>query len=109
MVMFNETEIKKDLFKSKAMAKFSHYIAGNLYYNIEVFGDIYEFPISTVDVKVRYHVSTLEVDAEVKESDVVTTLSEDLGTTTFYSEMRGSELNRWISKAIKNETFIKVG
>jgi hypothetical protein len=107
-IELNETEIKKDLMKSKTMAKFSHYIAGNLYYNIEVFGDMYEFPISTVDVKVTHNVSTLEVGAKVKESDVVTTLSEDLGTTSFNSEIRGSELARWISKSIKNETFIKL-
>lgn len=102
MVMFNETEIKKDLFKSKAMAKFSHYIAGNLYYNIEVFGDMYEFPISTVE----------QVEIEVTENGhtaEVTQLSEDLGTTRFESEIRGSELSRWISKAIKAETFIKLG
>jgi len=101
MVMFNETEIKKDLFKSKAMAKFSHYIAGNLYYNIEVFGDLYEFPISTTD-RITYG------DEENAYRDTYY-LSEDLGTTRFDSEIRGSELARWISKAIKNETFIKLG
>ena len=99
--MFNETEIKKDLFKSKAMAKFSHYIAGNLYYNVEVFGDMYEFPIETVE----------EVEIEVTENGhtaEVTQLSEDLGTTTFESEMKGSDLNRWISKAIDNGEFVKI-
>lgn len=99
--MFNENEIKKDLFKSKAMAKFSHYIAGNMYYNIEVFGDIYEFPISTVDM-INYG------DEETAYRDTYY-LSEDLGTTRFESEIRGSELSRWISKAIKAETFIKLG
>jgi hypothetical protein len=85
--MMNEIEIKKDLFKSKVMAKFSHYIAGNLYYNVNIFGDTYEFPISTYSYP---------------------NLSEDLGTTRFDSEIRGSELSRWISKAIKNETLIKI-
>lgn len=109
MVTINETEVKKDLFKSKAMAIFSHYTAGNLYYQVELADGVYQFPISTVDVKVTHHVSTLEVGAKVKESNVVTTLSEDLGTTTFNAEIRGSELSRWISKAIKNETFVKLG
>ena len=95
--MFNETEIKKDLFKSKAMAKFSHYIAGNLYYNIEVFGDMYEFPIETIQ------------ETEDFDSEGSVKLSSDLGTTRFESEIRGSELSRWISKAIKAETFIKLG
>jgi hypothetical protein len=102
MVMFNETEIKKDLFKSKAMAKFSHYIAGNLYYNIEVFGDTYEFPISTVE-------KVIETDSFEREEIQTLRLSSDLGTTRFESEIRGSELSRWISKAIKAETFIKLG
>jgi len=88
MVTISINEVKKDLFKSKTMAKFSHYIAGNLYYNVEVFGELYQFPISTYSYP---------------------NLSEDLGTTSFEAEIRGSELARWIAKAIKNETFIKVG
>lgn len=36
-------------------------------------------------------------------------LSEDLGITSFDAEIKGSELSRWIQKAIKNEQFIKVG
>lgn len=104
--MFNETEIKKDLFKSKAMAKFSHYIAGNLYYNVEVFGELYEFPIATVEEGPTFNddesgLSMYEVETVV--------LSEDLGTTKFEAEIRGSELARWITKSIKNETFIKLG
>lgn len=95
--MLNETEIKKDLFKSKAMAKFSHYIAGNLYYNVVIMGELYEFPISTVEDNIVH-----SLKSGLK-------LSEDLGTTRFESEIRGSELARWISKAIKNETFIKLG
>ena len=101
LVNRDETEVKKDLFKSKAMAKFSHYIAGNLYYNIEVFGDTYEFPISTVD--------RLEYGTEETAYIDSYNLSSDLGTTRFDNEIKGSELTRWISKAIKNETFIKVG
>jgi hypothetical protein len=89
--MFDVNEIKKDLYKSKNMAKFSHYIAGNLYYTVDLSDGNYQFPISTVE----------------KVEDVLI-LSEDLGTTSFYSEIRGSELSRWISKSIKNETFTKI-
>ena len=90
--MFNEIEIKKDLMKSKTMARFSHYIAGNLYYNVEVFGELYQFPISTIESNEQLNIE----------------LSSDLGTTSFNFEIRGSELARWISKSIKNETFIKI-
>lgn len=93
--MFNEIEIKKDLMKSKAMAKFSHYIAGNLYYNVVIMDELYEFPIATIESANDGHFNIQ--------------LSSDLGTTRFEAEIRGSELARWISKAIKNETFIKLG
>ena len=95
--MFNEIEIKKDLMKSKNMAYFSHYCAGNLYYNIVVMEELYQFPISTVE----------ETEDFAPEGSVK--LSSDLGTTNFNAEIRGSELARWITKAIKNETFIKLG
>lgn len=135
MVLVNETQVKKDLYKSKAMAKFSHYTAGNLYYQVELEDGVYQFPISMVDtielgdmpLKVRGELKE-KVDIEIsynyddaeplyvydneEEEYVKATckeLSSDLGTTTFSAEIRGSELSRWISKAIKNETFIKLG
>jgi hypothetical protein len=78
-------DVKKDLYKSKNMAKFSHYVSGNLYYQVELADDgIYQFPISTYEYP---------------------NLSEDLGTTVFSDEIRGSELIRWISKAIDNNEF----
>jgi len=93
--MINETQVKKDLYKSKNMAKFSHYVSGNLYYQVDLEDGTYQFPIETVE------------ESEWTYTKLI--LSEDLGTTTFSAEIRGSELARWISKAIKAETFIKVG
>ena len=92
--MINEIEIKKDLMKSKNMAKFSHYISGNLYYSVVVMDEVYVFPIETVE--------------SASDGQLNIQLSSDLGTTRFEAEIRGSELSRWISKAIKNETFIKL-
>jgi hypothetical protein len=94
-------DIKKDLYKSKAMAKLSHYVSGNLYYTVELADGVYQFPIATVE----------EVEIEVTENGhtaEVTQLSSDLGTTTFESEMKGSDLNRWISKAVSNGEFTKI-
>jgi hypothetical protein len=99
--MFNETEIKKDLFKSKNMARFSHNRCGNLYYHVDLVDGTYQFPISTVEVGNCGFDNKGDEVLEIK-------LSEDLGTTSFYSDIRGSELSRWISKSIKNETFIKI-
>jgi hypothetical protein len=71
-------EIKKDLYKSKNMAKLSHYVSGNLYYTVELM--VYQFPIATVEFNEdgsTFNIVSLE-------------LSSDLGTTTFESEMKGS-------------------
>lgn len=96
----DKNEVKKDLYKSKEMAKFSHYVSGNLYYTVKVMDSIYQFPISTVQ-----NVKVVDTGEELP----FISLSEDLGTTEFGAEVRGSELNRWISKAIDKEEFIKVG
>jgi len=97
----DKNEVKKDLYKSKNMAKLSHYVSGNLYYTVELADGTYQFPIATVE----------EVEIEVTENGhtaEVTQLSEDLGTTTFEAEMKGSDLNRWISKAIDKGEFVKI-
>ncbi|HSG31093.1 MAG TPA: hypothetical protein VLB82_06050, partial [Thermodesulfobacteriota bacterium] len=48
-IKMDVNEIKKELYKSKAMATFSHYISGNLYYNVPLGEAVYQFPISTTD------------------------------------------------------------
>ena len=100
----DKNEVKKDLYKSKNMAKLSHYVSGNLYYTVELSDGAYQFPISTVEREKRYY--TYGETAIVLED--VMKLSEDLGTTSFESEMKGSDLNRWISKAIDKGEFIKI-
>ena len=94
----DKNEVKKDLYKSKNMASFSHYVGGNLYYNIIVLGELYQFPIATVEER--------EV---IFDSVPSIKLSEDLGTTEFGALIKGSELNRWISKAIDKDEFTKIG
>lgn len=98
-------EIKKDLYKSKARAKLSHYVSGNLYYTVELTDGantvVYQFPISTVEEKWN----GTYVDGN---ENIVMNLSEDLGTTTFEAQMKGSDLNRWIAKAVEKGEFIKI-
>jgi hypothetical protein len=92
--------VKKELLKSKEMASFSHYIAGNLYYHVKVGFDVYQFPIPTVEDEIFFE-STMRELKSLK-------LSSDLGTTSFNGEMRGSYLNRWIDMAIDNDEFVIV-
>ena len=92
----NANEVKKDLYKSKNMAKLSHYVSGNLYYTVELTDGTYQFPIATVE------------ESESYDSEGSVKLSSDLGTTTFEAEMKGSDLNRWIAKAIDKGEFIKI-
>ncbi len=94
--MINETEVKKDLYKSKAVAKMSHYAEGELFYDVELSTGTYRFPISTID------------ESESHDSEGSVKLSSDLGTTPFYAEMKGSDLNRWIAMAIKSDKFVKI-
>ena len=106
----NENEVKKDLYKSKAMAKFSHYVSGNLYYRVELANGTYQFPIGTIDKIPHSQPTQINSEGMIKEYQYLfdVKLSEDLGQTSFEAEIKGSDLNRWISKAIKNEEFIKV-
>jgi hypothetical protein len=97
-----KNEIKKDLYKSKNLARFSHYVGGNLYYKVDVLNGTYQFPIKTVQ-------KSFVMDSFEREKIATLILAEDLGTTTFDAEIKGSELIRWIEKAIDNEDFIKVG
>jgi hypothetical protein len=94
-------EVKKDLYKSKNDAIFSHYSSGNLYYNVDVLDGTYQFPIATVE----------EIEKEVTENGIiieVLELADDLGTTPFTAKMYGAHLNRWIQRAIENDEFIKI-
>lgn len=116
----NENDVKKDLYKSKNMAKFSHYVSGNLYYRVELADGVYQFPIAIVDynineynIKLNDNLNIIGVD-KIKENEIThfkleeVELSSDLGQTRFEAEIKGSDLNRWISKAIKKDEFIKV-
>lgn len=97
--MLDLTTIKKDLYKSKAMANFSHYCAGNLHYTVMIEDSKYQFPISTV-----------EYDQDGSTFSVGNcSLSSDLGTTAFGAEIKASELIRWIGKALEKGELIKVG
>ena len=101
-------EIKKDLYKSKAMAKLSHYVSGNLYYTVELADGVYQFPIATVETSLEYiHPENQGVYDDEPTIETLQ-LSSDLGTTTFESDMKGSDLNRWIAKAVSNGEFTKI-
>ena len=123
-------EVKKELMKSKVNAKLSHYVSGNLYYTVELTDGVYQFPISTIEKVELKETNSKEICTfnreigkyskfeeklcvkEDESSDYLEIkfdkLSSDLGTTSFYNEMRGSELNRWIVKAIEKNEFIKI-
>lgn len=68
---------------TNSTAKFSHAIAGVLYYHLYVGDDVYQFSIDMND-------------------------KDDVGTTTFVSEYRGITLMRYIRKAIESENLVKL-
>lgn len=71
----------KDIMKSPNPAKFSHAIAGVLYYKIEVDDKVVMFPIDMNN-------------------------KEDVGTATFEAEYKPLTLMRYIRKAIDNDSLI---
>lgn len=106
LIKINANDVKKDLYKSKAMAKLSHYAEGELFYDVELSNGTYRFPISTIEVKVDYNLPENEGEDEIAYDYIE--LSADLGATPFYIEMKGSDLNRWIAMAIKSDKFMKI-
>ncbi len=96
----DKNELKKELFKTKVMAEFSHYCAGNLYYTVQTADGGYQFPIATVE-KESNETSDGELHVDMY-------LSTDLGTTAFNAQERASMLWRWIDKAIDGGEFVKV-
>lgn len=70
----------KEIVTLPAEAKFTHAIAGTLYYRITTDNIVVEFPID----------------------------KDDVGTTTFVASYKPITLMRYIRKAIENGTLIKV-
>ena len=104
-------EIKKELYKSKVDAEFSHYQnvdgVGYLFYTIQLEAGLFQLRISTIEKITEkvlgYDTIKLSVDIQTIK------LSSDLGTTAFNNKIKASELNRWIVKAIEENTFFKIG
>ena len=95
-----KNELKKELMKTKVMAEFSHYCAGNLYYKFWTSEATYQFTIATVEYSSK-------TDAE-GDFQVDMNLSSDLGTTAFNASEKASMLWRWIEKAIDAGELQKV-
>ena len=68
----------KEIVKGR-MARFSFYRAGNAFYEVDVDGTRYKFPVSL----------------------------EDLGTATLLAAHKAITLMRYIRKALEDKTFVK--
>lgn len=73
----------KEIVTLPAEAKFTHAIAGTLYYRITTDNMVIEFPIDMND-------------------------KDDVGTTTFVASYKPITLMRYIRKAMENETLITI-
>ena len=73
----------KEIVTLPAEAKFTHAIAGTLYYRITTENIVVEFPIDMND-------------------------KDDVGTTTFVASYKPITLMRYIRKAMENETLITI-
>lgn len=73
----------KEIVTLPAEAKFTHAIAGTLYYRITTDNIVVEFPIDMND-------------------------KDDVGTTTFVASYKPITLMRYVRKAMENETLITI-
>ena len=109
---FNINEIKKEIMRSKAVAKFNHYANGKLYYDIELPSGKYLVPVDVVEENYTLEKETSnEVDVTISKPVRKYNglkLASDVGNGVFDSEMKAGLLNRWVEKAIKEETFAKL-
>lgn len=112
----NATEVKKELYKSKVTAKLMDVTEGKMFYSVQLEDGTYRFPIDQVK-EVGGPLYKLEAKTQTSPNVGLTytkveekchTLSSDLGKTSFYPEMKASELNRWIEKAIAEDEFVKL-
>jgi len=108
----NAIEIKKDLYKNKSLATFNRYESGNLWYRISTSLGEFEFPIAVVEtnevfeeVTVDYRGTNTSEQQKFNVKVEKTSLSKEIGLTSFYNEIKASELNRWIERSIKNGTI----
>lgn len=103
--MIDKNEIKKDLYKSKNLATFSHYSFGKLFYTFDALGATFMFPIHVTEKITKTVESNIGVDVEIKNA---MQFSADLGETNFGQSIKASDLNRWIAKAIDADELVKM-
>jgi len=100
-----EIGVKKELYKSKAMANFSRYENGVLYYTIQLEDGLYEVPLHLEE---EVTLSTTANEEMVSEFTIKMPTA-DMKGASFGPEVKGSDLNRWIAKAMKTGEFKKIG
>lgn len=104
-VKINAVEVKKELYKSKVNAKFMYFDKPNLFYSVELESGTYRFPIAVSTKKTL----TIMDGEEVVSMFDIERAAPDLAGANFSTEVKASDLNRWIERAIKNDDFIKIG
>jgi hypothetical protein len=100
----NANDVKKELYKTKVNAKFSHFDEKKMFYTVELESGKYIFPIPTVVKRTITIMDGEDVLATIETEKA----APDLNGASFSNEIKASELNRWIVKAIEKDEFIKV-
>jgi hypothetical protein len=104
----NINELKKDLYRTKALANFSHYCEGKLYYTVGILGVVHQFPIATTERDIKYVSYNNATNGESSIEVETLKLSSDLGTTPFSAQIKGSDLIRWLTKALDNGELVRL-
>ena len=107
----DKLQVQKELMRSKTIAKFDRFENGDLFYNFEFDGSGYQFPIPTID---EVHINLPVIDeAGVVMDDLrivgkIHRPTPDVKGAAFGTDMRASELFRWIKKAIDLDKVVKI-
>lgn len=103
-IKIDAVTVKKELYKSKVNAKFMYFDKPNLFYSVELESGNYRFPIA---VSTKKTLTIMDGDEVVSMFDIERA-APDLADANFSTEVKASDLNRWIERAIKNDDFIKI-
>lgn len=103
-ITISANDVKKELYKTKVNAYFSHFDNGKMFYEVNLESGKFLFPIPTVVKRTLTIMDGDEVMAIIDSEKA----APDLKGALFPKEIKASELNRWISKSIETNEFIKI-
>lgn len=106
--VIDKIEIKKDLYRTKAIAKLLYYEPsnGDLMYTVYALGKDWIFPIHTIQPTTKeIKIQKFDEGVSLNLSVASVKITDDLKGARWEPEIKGSSLIRWIEQAIDKNEF----